>query len=139
MQPVISIIVPVYNAELTLVRCVDSILNQTLTDFELLLVDDGSRDDSGRICDEYVKKDKRIRVFHKENGGVSSARNLGLSKAVGKWIAFADSDDWCDPLMYETLLSAAETNGFDIQFCGFWIVSNGKYYSCTPKSTALQS
>ena len=92
-NPSISIIVPVYNAEQYLPRCIDSILAQTFTDFELLLVDDGSTDKSGDICDEYAKKDSRIRVFHKENGGVSSARNVGLDNAKGEWVCFADSDD----------------------------------------------
>lgn len=89
----ISIIVPIYNTEKYLYRCLDSILNQTYTDFELLLVNDGSTDNSGKICDEYVKKDSRVRVFHKENGGVSSARNVGLLNAKGDWITFCDSDD----------------------------------------------
>lgn len=92
-MPQISVIVPVYNAEKTLHRCVDSILAQTFTDFELLLINDGSTDGSGRVCDEYAAKDARIRVFHKENGGVSSARNVGLDEARGEWIAFCDSDD----------------------------------------------
>lgn len=89
----ISIIVPVYNVEKYLRYCIDSILSQTFTDFELLLIDDGSKDKSGEICDEYAKKDNRIKVYHKENGGVSSARNLGLNKANGEWVCFIDSDD----------------------------------------------
>jgi len=91
--PKISIIVPVYNVEKWLRRCIDSILAQTYTDFELLLIDDGSLDSSGKICDEYAAKDERIAVFHKENGGVSTARNLGIEKARGEWIYFCDSDD----------------------------------------------
>lgn len=91
--PKISVIVPVYNVEQYLPRCIDSILAQTFTDFELLLIDDGSTDKSGDICDEYARKDPRIRVFHKPNGGVSSARNMGLDNAKGEWIAFVDSDD----------------------------------------------
>ena len=94
MVPKISIIVPVYKAEAYLHRCVDSILLQSFQDFEVLLIDDGSPDKSGEICDEYAKKDSRVRVFHKENGGVSSVRNLGLDKAVGEWISFVDSDDY---------------------------------------------
>jgi glycosyltransferase involved in cell wall biosynthesis len=90
----ISVIVPVYNAEKYLHRCIDSILAQTYTDFELLLIDDGSPDNSGAICDEYAAKDSRVRVFHKENGGVSSARNLGLDNVRGEWITFVDSDDY---------------------------------------------
>lgn len=92
-SPKISVIVPVYNVEKYLPRCIDSILSQTFTDFELLLIDDGSTDNSGKICDEYAKHDSRIMVFHKENGGVSSARNIGLDNAKGKWITFSDSDD----------------------------------------------
>ena len=92
----VSIIVPVYNAEKYLHRCVDSILAQTFTDFELLLIDDGSKDNSGAICDEYAAKDARVYVFHKENGGVSSARNLGLDNAKGEWVVFVDSDDWVE-------------------------------------------
>ena len=92
----VSIIVPVYKAEQWLHRCIDSILAQTMPDFELLLIDDGSPDRSGEICDEYVAQDPRIRVFHKENGGVSSARNLGLDNAQGEWISFIDADDWVE-------------------------------------------
>lgn len=90
----ISVIVPVYNSEKTLTRCVDSILLQTFSDFELLLVDDGSTDSSGKMCDDYALKDHRVHVFHKKNGGVSSARNLGLDHVNGKWVAFCDSDDY---------------------------------------------
>ena len=89
----ISIIIPVYNTEKYLPTCLDSILFQSYSDFEILLVDDGSTDGSARICDMYSEKDKRIRVFHKENGGVSSARNLGLDNASGEWVYFVDSDD----------------------------------------------
>ena len=92
-SPKISVIVPLYNAEKYLHNCVDSILSQTFTDFELLLINDGSKDSSGKICDEYATLDSRVRVFHKENGGVSSARNLGLDNAQGEWITFVDSDD----------------------------------------------
>ena len=97
MGPSISIIVPVYKTERYLCRCIDSILAQTYTDFELLLVDDGSPDNSSKICDEYAALDPRVRVFHKTNGGASSARNQGLAMAKGKWIAFCDSDDWTYP------------------------------------------
>lgn len=90
----ISIIVPIYNAEQYLHRCIDSILAQSYTDFELLLIDDGSTDGSGAICDEYAAQDTRVRVFHKENGGVSSARNLGLDNAQGEYITFCDADDY---------------------------------------------
>lgn len=103
-SPRVSVIVPVYKVEKYLPECIDSILAQTFTDFELILVDDGSPDNSGKICDDYATRDSRIRVFHKENGGVSSARNLGLDNARGKWIAFADSDDTVGEKYLENLL-----------------------------------
>ncbi len=96
-SPLISIIVPVYNTEKYLDQCIQSVLAQTYTNWELLLIDDGSTDSSGAICDRYAEQDSRIRVFHKPNGGVSSARNLGLDNARGEWITFVDSDDWVKP------------------------------------------
>ena len=104
ITPKISVIVPVYNAEKYLHRCIDSILSQTFTDFELLLIDDGSKDGSGAICDEYAAKDNRVRVFHKENGGVSSARNLGLDNACGEWVTFVDADDYVRPSYLATYI-----------------------------------
>lgn len=92
--PSISVIVPIYNSDKYLQRCIDSILSQDFEDFELLLIDDGSTDNSGDICDKYAEKDMRVRVFHKKNGGVSSARNLGIENAKGEWVVFIDSDDW---------------------------------------------
>ena len=115
-MPKISFIVPIYNSEQYLPRCIDSILAQTFTDFELLLIDDGSKDYSGKICDEYAAKDPRVRVFHKENGGVSSARNLGLDNAQGEWIAFVDSDDWIDRNYIECLLPV---DSEDMVVCSF--------------------
>ena len=115
-MPLISVIVPVYNAEKYLHRCIDSILAQTFTDWELLLIDDGSKDRSGDFCDEYVAKDSRIRVFHKENGGVSSARNLGLDNAQGEWVTFVDSDDWIKPLCLEHFLMYAQTTDLVIAY-----------------------
>ena len=105
MKCLISIIVPVYNTEKYLHRCIDSILAQTYQDFELLLIDDGSKDSSGAICDEYAAKDARVRVFHKENGGVSSARNVGLDNARGEWITFVDADDWVDDCWLQSINS----------------------------------
>lgn len=93
MSPIVSIIVPIYNVEKYLRECLDSIISQTFTDWECLLIDDGSPDKCGEICDEYAAKDKRFRVFHKENGGVSSARNLCLDNAKGEWVTFVDADD----------------------------------------------
>lgn len=93
-KPQISVIVPVYKVERFLPRCIESIQNQKYKNWELLLVDDGSPDNSGKVCDEYAETDSRIRVFHKENGGVSSARNLGLENIQGEWVTFVDADDW---------------------------------------------
>lgn len=108
--PKISVIVPVYNVEKYIRRCIDSILLQAYTNFELLLVNDGSTDNSGKICDEYAKIDQRIKVFHKQNGGVSSARNLGLDKAIGEWIAFVDSDDYITKSYLENLIKEVKSN-----------------------------
>lgn len=110
----ISVIVPVYNVERYLHRCIDSILTQSYTDFELLLIDDGSPDGCGLICDEYAAKDSRVRVFHKENGGVSSARNLGLDNARGEWIAFIDSDDYVDVDYLKELIAIQKDTGSDL-------------------------
>lgn len=93
-KPFISVIVPVYKAAHSLHRCIESILTQTFTDFELLLIDDGSPDESGRICDDYAHKDCRVRVFHQKNSGVSAARNRGISEAQGEWLTFVDADDY---------------------------------------------
>lgn len=106
--PAVSIIVPVYKAEKYLHKCVDSLLAQTFADFEILLVDDGSPDASGKICDEYAEKDRRVRVFHKENGGVSSARNHGLDMATGEWIMFVDADDWLNADTLQFCLTDAD-------------------------------
>ena len=114
----VSIIVPVYNAEKYLFRCVDSILNQTFKDFELLLIDDGSTDKSGEICDGYTEKDNRIRVFHKENGGVSSARNVGLNNAKGEWIAFVDADDMLFTYSLEFMIGKVSEK-VDLVICGY--------------------
>lgn len=101
----VSVVVPVYNAEKSIRRCVNSILTQTFNDYELLLVNDGSTDNSGAICNEYAKQDARVRVFHKDNGGVSSARNLGMDNAQGEWIVFVDSDDSVSDTYLSNLLS----------------------------------
>ena len=107
-MPEISIIIPIYKAEKYLQKCIESVLTQTFTNFELLLIDDGSPDKCGFICDEYAKKDNRITVFHRDNGGVSNARNLGLENAKGKWITFIDADDWVDSMYLEHLLEGKE-------------------------------
>ena len=104
----VSIIVPVYNIENYIRVCVESILAQTYESFELILVDDGSKDNSGILCDEYAAIDSRVKVIHKENGGVSSARNTGLQQAKGKWIMYVDGDDWIEPDMIESLIETAK-------------------------------
>lgn len=118
--PKISIIVPVYNVEKYLNKCLDSILAQTFEDYELLLIDDGSSDKSGNICDEYEKKDKRVKVFHKENGGQSSARNAGIDAACGEYIGFIDSDDYIDNDMFEQLYNDVTKNDADVAVCGIY-------------------
>ncbi len=115
----VSVIVPVYNAGCFLKELIESVLSQTYTDIELLLIDDGSTDGSGLLCDEYAKTDPRVRSIHKQNGGQSSARNLGLECARGELIAFADHDDVLHPRMYETLINAMDQTGADISACMF--------------------
>ena len=117
-EPKISIIVPVYNTEKYLRQCVDSILNQSFKDFELLLIDDGSKDASGTICDEYATKDKRVRVWHQENQGVSVARNVGLEHAQGEWIYFPDSDDIIVEDAFETMIKMV-SDSVDYVMCGY--------------------
>lgn len=118
MNALISVIIPVYNTEQYLVRCVESVLNQSFSDFELLLVDDGSTDGSGEICETYANQDSRIRFFHKKNGGVSSARNLGLEYASGEWVYFVDSDDELMPDGLRTLVDLVSDDA-DIVMGGF--------------------
>jgi len=119
MNPKLSIIVPIYKVEKYLPKCIDSILSQTFTDFELILVNDGSPDNCGRICDEYAKKDRRVIVVHKENGGLSSARNAGIKLSQGKYIGFVDSDDYIDEKMYEILYNNAELHSSDVVVCDY--------------------
>lgn len=119
-MPQISVIVPVYKAEQYLQRSISSVVNQTFTDWELLLVDDGSPDASGQICDEWARKDSRIRVFHKKNGGVSEARNYALDRCRGEWLAFMDSDDWMEPQMLETLYGLVKEYQVPLAVCNFW-------------------
>lgn len=120
-MPVISVIVPVYKVEPYLHRCVDSILGQTFTDFELILVDDGSPDNCGSICDEYAVKDSRVVVIHQENGGLSAARNAGIDWAFAnsdsQWLSFIDSDDWVHPEYLQRLFNIAKAQDADMVFC----------------------
>lgn len=120
--PDVSIIVPIYNVEKYLRRCIDSILSQTFISFELLLIDDGSTDASGAICDEYALMDRRIHVTHQINRGVSAARNVGLDKSVGKYVCFVDSDDWVTSDYLATLME--QVQGFDVLFFGFFLRYN---------------
>ncbi len=114
-MPAVSVIVPVYNVEKYLDKCVQSIVSQTFNDIEIILVDDGSKDKSGRMCDEWSRRDKRVKVIHKENGGIADARNVGLSHSNGQWILFIDSDDWYEKQDHiETLLNFAQQNDSDI-------------------------
>ena len=124
--PFLSIIVPVYNVEPYLACCLDSILAQTFADFEVLLIDDGSTDASGTICDAYAKKDNRIRCFHKENGGHTSARQAGFLQASGEYVTFVDSDDWIDPSMYQTMCDAAKEHDTDVICCNYTAVTPKK-------------
>jgi len=126
-KPIISIIIPVYNVEKYLQRCLDSIVTQTFTDWECILVDDGSLDNSGKICDEYAEKDRRFKVFHLTNSGVSVARNKGLDEANGEWINFVDSDDWIEKETYEKSIECAVKEKVDIVCYGLKIFKNGQY------------
>ena len=118
----ISVIIPVYKVEKYLSRCVNSIINQTYKELEIILVDDGSPDNCGNICDDFSKLDARIKVIHKENGGLSSARNNGLLVAKGEYIAYADSDDYVDITMYEKMINCLENSNADIVQCGYSII-----------------
>lgn len=117
-MPELSIIVPVYKVEPYLCKCIDSILAQTFTDFELILIDDGSPDGCGAICDAYAVRDDRVIVIHQKNAGVSAARNAGMDIACGDYIGFVDPDDWIEPEMYETMLRTAKETGAEVVVCG---------------------
>ena len=125
-KDLISVIVPVYKVEAYLEECINSIINQTYKNLEIILVDDGSPDNSGIICDKYAKKDERIKVIHKENGGLSDARNAGIDVVTGKYITFIDSDDYIENLYIEKLYLAIKNNNTNISQCGFSKVSNSK-------------
>lgn len=139
-KPLISIIIPIYNIMDCLERCVDSCINQTYKNIEILMVDDGSTDGTAALCDELKEKDVRIRVFHKENGGSSSARNLGIDKAKGEYLGFVDSDDFISPTMYEDLINAIQEHGVWIaQVSRDEIDEKGKKLPdvCTPPEKAF--
>lgn len=122
MKPMVSVIVPVYNAEQTIRRCVASILDQQFTDLELLLVDDGSTDGSGAICDEFAARDARVTAIHQKNAGVSAARNHALDLAQGVYLQFLDSDDWITPDATRSLVRAAEAHRCDLVIADFYRV-----------------
>jgi glycosyltransferase involved in cell wall biosynthesis len=131
MLPKISVIIPVYNVESYLHRCINSILNQTFQDFEIILINDGSNDKSGQICDDYAQKDKRIKVIHKKNARVSAARNDGIKMAKGKYVSFIDSDDWIEPEMHQEMIYKAEESNLDFIMCDYRKKSN----NCEEKRT----
>ena len=132
-NPLVSIIVPVYNVEKHLFKCLQSILRQTYTNLEIILIDDGSTDKSGTICDNFALQDKRIKTFHQQNAGLSSARNKGLDVCRGAYIAFVDSDDYIAATMYETLVQLAQKHAADMVVCNLAIVApNGKIQEISP-------
>lgn len=122
----ISVIVPVYNVDQYLCKCIDSIKKQTYSNLEIILVDDGSTDKSGQLCDELAKSDSRIRVVHKKNGGLSDARNAGIEIASGEYLGFVDADDYIDLNMYESMISLLQKYKADIAVCGINYVTDGK-------------
>ncbi|MCR5420818.1 MAG: glycosyltransferase, partial [Lachnospiraceae bacterium] len=122
----ISVIIPVYNVKPYIERCLDSVINQSYKDLDIIVVDDGSNDGSESICEEYQKKDSRISVLHQQNSGLSVARNSGLDIARGEWVTFLDSDDWIEPSMYQTLLELSTTYNADISSCATLRIIDGK-------------
>ncbi len=133
----ISIIVPIYNVEKYLRRCVDSILIQSYTNIEIILIDDGSNDGSSQICDEFAEKDKRVKVVHKKNEGVSAARNCGLDNCNGKYLAFVDSDDYIEDDFIESLYFNLNEYNADVAICNYSIVKNGTKKSSTEHNNIL--
>lgn len=139
MRPFVSIIVAIYQAEAYLHRCVDSILSQTENNFELLLIDDGSTDKSGLICDEYALIDERVRVFHKENEGVSATRQFGINQCRGKYTIHCDPDDWIDPDMLDAMYKKAISTGADIVMCDMMLEYEGYSKVCRQYTSRLDS
>lgn len=133
-NPAVSVVIPVYNVEAYLCECADSVLNQTMQDFEVILVDDGATDSSGTICDGYAARDPRVRVIHQENGGLSAARNTGLDVAGGKYVYFLDSDDYIAPDTLEKLLLTAEKEQADVVFLDAFVFFDG----CEPDPKVYQ-
>ena len=133
----VSVIVPIYRIEKYLPKCIDSLLDQSFNDFELLLVNDGSPDNCPNICDDYAKKDSRVKVIHKENGGLLSARKSGLEHSKGKYIAFVDGDDWVDKFYLGTLFKLAEANNADLVVTGQFREFDGKIETIKPKEAGV--
>ena len=126
-NPKVSILVPIYNVEKYLSRCIESVLSQDFRDYELILVDDGSPDRCPQICDEYAKKDSRIKVIHKKNGGLSDARNIGLDIATGEYVMFIDSDDFVDIDMMESMMNNMIDNNVDLVVCNIkYVIIEGR-------------
>ena len=125
-EDLISVIIPVYNVETYLPRCIESVLAQSYKNLEILLIDDGSKDTSGQVCEKYALTDSRIRVFHKPNGGLSSARNYGLARATGSWISLVDSDDWIASSFIEDLYDKAISEHADISVCDWYFAYSDK-------------
>ena len=137
MDTAISVIVPIYKIEAYLPKCIDSLLNQSFTDFELILVNDGSPDSCPMICDDYAKVDARVKVVHKENGGLLSARKEGLKNAKGKYVAYVDGDDWVDIYYLDILFKLAEANSSDLVVTGHYREFDGKIETISPKLTGI--
>ena len=127
-KDLISVIIPVYKVEKYLEKCIESIIKQTYTNLQIILVDDGSPENCGKICDEYAQKDSRIEVIHKANGGLSDARNVGINRANGRYIGFVDSDDYIKEDMYEKLINLIKEYNADVSICNLYDVIDGKEY-----------
>jgi glycosyltransferase involved in cell wall biosynthesis len=139
LLPKISVIIPVYKVEPYLRQCIDSILTQSYSNLEIILVDDGSPDNCGKICDEYAEKDNRINVIHKENEGQAAARNTGINKATGEYLTFVDSDDWVAPDILELLYTSLISNNADVSCCGYYLAYSNMYktFNCSNKILVL--
>ncbi len=133
----ISVIVSLYNMEEYLNKCIESLLNQTYHDYEILLIDDGSTDNCGKICDDWETKEEKIRVIHKQNGGISSARNCGIRHAKGEWIIFPDPDDWVEPDYLQKLIDIRIQNDADLSICGHYY--SDKVWNATAKSELMNT
>jgi glycosyltransferase involved in cell wall biosynthesis len=136
-MPEISIIAPIFNAEKSLRKCLESIISQTFTDFECILIDDESPDNCPAICDEYAQKDKRIIVIHQKNAGVSVARNVGIEIARGRWLGFVDSDDWCEPGHFQFLYETALHENADVSICGWREIYENNFLEAPEKKTRM--